>query len=166
VFFQAPWALFAAWAMVHQKLWQHLRLRDALAVTVAVLCACVSLYVFWLDWASLGHVSINNSYRLAGGSQHKAIIWNFKVVLLACALALLAARAWFDLVSLAWLAAVIFTLREAYYWHLLISLSWIAAPARRPMVRGVRVAFLLFAMATVFSNSIVPSWLEKLYQAN
>jgi hypothetical protein len=166
VFFQAPWALFAAGVMIRKKFWRHFQLRDGVAMTVAALCAVVSLYVFWLDWASLGHVGINNSYRLSWVAQNKAGIWTLKIVLVACALALLTARAWFDLVSLAWLAIVIFTLREAYFWHLLISLSWIAAPARRPMVRGVRLAFLLFATATVFSGSIVPSWLTLLYHAN
>ena len=166
VFFQAPWALYAAWIMLRDKFWRRIQLRDVLPIAIAAMCAGISLCVFWLDWDSLGNVAINNPLRNAYGAVNKPMIWNFKVVLIACAAALLVARAWFDLISLAWLALILFSLREFYVWHLLISMSWIVAPTKRPMVRGVRIAFLFSAITILFNDTFVPTWLGMLYHGD
>jgi hypothetical protein len=162
VFFQAPWALLALWFMVRDKIWQRLRARDAVALTVAGLCTCVSLYVFWLDWGSLSGVPLNNPLRDGFGALAQPMVWNFQVVLLACVAALLLARAWLDVVSLAFLGLVVLSLREFYAWHLLISMSWMAAPSKRPMVQGVRLAFLFSTMTIVFGQTFLPNWLGML----
>ena len=92
------------------------------------------------------------------------MIWNFEVLLLVCGVAFLWARAWFDLVSLAWLGLVALNLREAYYWHFLISSAWLVAPARREMARGVRLAFLMSLVAILFTSDMAaPNWLRLLY---
>jgi hypothetical protein len=166
VFFQAPWALCAVWFMVREKIWQHLQPRAAAAMIVAGLCAYISLYVFWLDWGSLVTVPLNNPLRGDLGAMIKPRIWNFEVVLIACGAALLLARAWFDLVSMAFLGLIALSLREFYPWHFLISMSWIAAPAKRPMVRGVRLAFLFSTVAIAFGETFLPNWLWMLYHAD
>jgi hypothetical protein len=161
VFFLAPWALFAAWVMLRDKFWRRFHIRDAIAITVALICAVVSLYVFWLDWGSLAHVGINNPIH--SHAPNKAMIWNFKLLLLACAVAFIVARAWLDLAVLLWLGIITFSLRELYYWHFLISMSWFVAPAKRPYVSAARVAFLLTALALFFGDSSTPTWLRSLY---
>jgi hypothetical protein len=163
VFFQAPWALWGAWLMIQGKFWQHLRRRQVIALAVAALCAGVSLYVFWIDWAVLAHLASNNPIRHALSVENKAMTWNYQMVLLVCAVALLVSRAWFDLATLGWLALITLNLREFYYWHLLISMSWLAVPSKRQVVRGVRLAFLATTVALVFGNSLAPTWLRMLY---
>jgi len=164
VFFQAPWAIWALAIMVREKFWKRFGVREAIAVTFAVGCAGVSLFVFWLDWASLANVVVNNPLRHGSALENRALIWNFKVLLLACGVAFLWARAWFDLVSLAWLGLVALNLREAYYWHFLISSAWLVAPARREMARGVRLAFLMSVVAILFTSDMAaPNWFRLLY---
>ena len=163
VFFQAPWALWGAWLMIQGRFWQHLRRRQVIALAAAALCAGVSLYVFWIDWAVLAHLASNNPIRHASSVENKAMTWNYQMVLLVCAVALLVSRAWFDLATLGWLALITLNLREFYYWHLLISMSWLAVPSKRQVVRGVRLAFLATTVALVFGNSLAPTWLRMLY---
>jgi hypothetical protein len=164
VFFQAPWAIFAAGLMVRERFWRHLSLRHVVAILVAATFASISLYVFWLDWRSLGKVAINNPLRFTGGAHNKALIWNIEVLSAVCGAAFLFSRAWFDLVSLAWLGLIIFGLREFYVWHLLVSMSWIAAPVRRPTARAVRIAFLLSSMTIMFNDTFVPNWVWMLHK--
>jgi len=128
------------------------------------MCAAASLCAFWLDWASLRDVYINNPLRSALTAHDKAMAWNLKVVLGVCALAFIASRSWLDVLSLAWLGYIAFTLREFYYWHLLISTAWIAAPASRPVVRAVRLAFLLTVVAVLFRDPFAPEWLWMLHE--
>lgn len=128
----------------------------------AVTCAAASLLAFWLDWASLRDVLINNPLRSAQTSHERAQAWNFKIVIAVCGLAFLWSRAWLDLLSLAWLALIAFKLREFYYWHMLISTSWIAAPADRPVVRAARLAFLMATVAILFRDPFAPEWLWML----
>lgn len=164
VFFQAPWALWALGIMLRERFWHSFGPRDAVAAAVAVLCATVSLYVFWLDWASLGNVYINNPFRSANTPTNRALLWNFEVLLLVCGIAFLWTRAWFDLVTLAWLGVVTLYLREAYYWHFLISSAWLLAPARRPMARGVRLAFLMSTIVILFGTDAGGAqWFRLMY---
>jgi hypothetical protein len=163
VFFQAPWALLAAGLIVRKRSWRDLSWRTWVALFIAAALACASLYVFCLDWPALAEVAITNPLRTASDVQEKAIAWNYQIVLVACGLALLTSRAWFDLISLAWLGLVTFSLREFYAWHLLISMSWIAAPTQTPTVRAVRIAFLLSVVGIVFTDSFAPNWLWMLY---
>ena len=166
VFFQAPWPLCAIWFMVRDKIWQRVQPRDAVALTIAGLCASTALYVCWLDWGSLSSVPLNNPLRGGFGALSKPMLWNFEVVLLACMAALLLAQAWFDLVSLAFLGLIAMSLREFYAWHFVISMSWIAAPTKRPMVRGVRLAFLFSTITIVFNQTFLPNWLGMLFHPN
>jgi hypothetical protein len=162
VFFQAPWAVWALGLTLRDRSLRRLRPRHFIAVAVALACASASLLAFWLDWESLRGVSVNNPLRLAISAHDKARAWNLKVVLGVCALAFIASRAWLDLVSLAWLGYIAFTLREFYYWHLLVSTAWIAAPATRPVVRAVRLAFVLTLVAILFRDPFAPEWLWML----
>ena len=164
VFFQAPWAVWALGLMVRDRFWRKLRPRHAVAIALALMCAAASLCAFWLDWASLRDVYINNPLRSALTAHDKAMAWNLKVVLGVCALAFIASRSWLDVLSLAWLGYIAFTLREFYYWHLLISTAWIAAPANRPVVRAVRLAFLLTVVAVLFRDPFAPEWLWMLHE--
>jgi hypothetical protein len=148
--------------MLRNRFWRGLRPRHYVAIGVALLCAAASLLAFWLDWESLRHVYINNPLRSASSPHDKAQGWNLEVVLAVCALAFIASRAWLDLLSLAWLGFIAFTLREFYYWHILISTAWIAAPASRPMVRAVRLAFLVTTVAILFRDPFAPEWLWML----
>jgi hypothetical protein len=163
VFFQAPFALYAAWVMGRTRFWRRFHRRDAVAVAVGVLCAVCSLYVFWLDWASLSNVGLHNS--LHSSSPDKPVIWNFKILLLICAVAFAAARAWLDLFQLAWLGLAAFLLRELYYWHFMVSMSWFVAPCKRPYVRAVRVLFLLTTVHLLFGDTFTPSWLRAMYHS-
>jgi hypothetical protein len=164
VFFQAPWAIWALGLMVRDRFWRKLRPRHVVAITIALACAAASLYAFWLDWESLRGVYVNNPLRSALSEHDKAMGWNLKVVLAICALAFIASRSWLDLLSLAWLGYIAFTLREFYYWHLLVSTAWIAAPASRPVVRAVRLAFLLTVVAVLFRDPFAPEWLWMLHE--
>jgi hypothetical protein len=160
VFFQAPWALLAAWIMLRNKQWRRLRRRDVAAILLSVAFALAALYVFWLDWASLAKVPLNTPLREGAD---RAVIWNFKVLLLACALAFLVCRAWFDLVTLAWLGLVLFSLRELCVWHLMISMSWVAVRSRVEAARGIRLAFLISTTAILFGDTFALNWLPRLY---
>jgi len=159
VFLQAPWVLWAAAQAMRDRFWRHLCWRRVLALGVAGLCAVLSLYVFALDWPTLGLVAINNPLHHAGLGADKAMTWSCRVVALVCALTFLSQRAWFDLATLGWLALAIFGLREFYPWHLLIAMSWLVAPARRQVVAGVRLAFLVTVVTIVFKDSFAPQWL-------
>jgi hypothetical protein len=161
-FFLAPWAVWAFGSMLRNRFWRGLRPRHYVAIGVALLCAAASLLAFWLDWESLRHVYVNNPLRSATSPHEKAQGWNLEVVLAVCALAFIASRSWLDLLSLAWLGFIAFTLREFYYWHILISTAWIAAPASRPMVRAVRLAFLVTTVAILFRDPFAPEWLWML----
>jgi hypothetical protein len=143
VFFQAPWAMVAVGMMVRDRFWQRLRWGQVVAIGVAATLACASLYVFWLDWASLGKVEINNPLRFDGGAYNAHMTWICAIIFGVCGLAFLISRSWLDLVSLAWLGLVLFRLREFYLWHMLVSLAWIAAPFRSPAARVVRIGFLV-----------------------
>jgi hypothetical protein len=162
VFFHVPWALWSAGLMLRSRIWRNLRPRQHVAIAVAVACLATSLLVFWLDWESLRNVYINNPLRSAQTPHDRALAWSLKVVVVVCGLALLYSRAWLDLLSLAWLALVVFKLREFYYWHLLISTAWVAAPAGRPVVRAARLAFLMAAVAIIFDDPFAPDWLWML----
>ena len=166
VFFQAPWALYAGFLMLKNRFWRGLRPRDGIAIVVAVVCAAVSLYVFWLDWASLGKVYVNNPLHATSGQPNPMMLLSFKVVLGLCLLAFLLSRAWLDLVTLAWLGLVCFKLRELYFWHFLISMSWFALPAKHQIDKAVRLAFLMTAMAIVFNDTFAPTWLQMVYNAS
>lgn len=162
VFFQAPWALWALALMLRDRFWRRLRPVHLVAILVAMACASASLFAFWLDWASLRDVMINNPLRAWLTPHDRALGWNLKVVLAVCALAFVASRAWFNLVSLAWLGYVLFSLRELFYWHMLVSTAWIAAPTNRPVVRAARVAFLVTVLAILFRDPVAPDWLWML----
>jgi hypothetical protein len=161
-FFHAPWALWALGSMLRNRCRRSLRPRHVLAITVAAACGVASLAVFWLDWDSLHDVIGNNPLRLPSSPHNQAVAWNFKVVVAVCALAFIASRAWLDLLSLAWLAFISVKLRELFFWHMLISTSWIAAPAHRPVVRAVRLAFLVTIIGILFRDPFAPEWLWML----
>jgi len=164
VFFQAPWALWAFGQMLRGRFWRRLRPRHVFAIALALALAFVSLYTFRLDWESLRGVYSNNPFRAASSPHDKALLWGFKVVLVVCAVAFVASRAWMDLLSIAWLGYIALTLREFYYWHMLISTSWVAAPASRPAVRAARMAFVLTTIAILFGDPAAPSWLWMLHE--
>jgi hypothetical protein len=159
VFFHAPYALWALVLAFRNRFWQRLRVRHVVAIMLALICGCISIYVFWLDWGSLRDVYINNPLRSAMSPHDRAMIWNFKVVLGVCALAFIWKRAWLDLMTVAWLAYIAFTLREFYYWHMLISTAWVAAPAKSQIVRAARFAFLITTIAILFRDPFAPEWL-------
>jgi len=161
-FFHAPWAIWALGVALRNRFWRNLHPRHYVAISLALACAVSSLLVFWLDWASLREAIVNNPLRLAQTPHDRALAWSFKVVVVVCGLALLYSRAWLDLLSLAWLALIVFKLRELFYWHLLISTAWIAAPASRPLVRAARLAFLMAALAVLFGDTLAPKWLWML----
>jgi hypothetical protein len=159
VFFHAPYALWAVGVLLRDRFWRRLRPRHLVAVLLAMLLAGSSLYVFQLDWESLRNVIINNPLRSTLTPHDEALVWNFKVVVGLCALFFLWKRSWLDLVSIAWLAYIAFTLREFYYWHMLISTGWVAAPAKSQVVRAVRFAFMLSTVAILFRDPFAPEWL-------
>ncbi len=163
VFFQAPWVVIAAGLMMRDKLWRKVQPRDFLALAVASVCGGLALYVFWLDWDSLSKLALNNPLRNAVGVHNKGLIWNFEVLAAVCGAAFLLSKDWFDVVSLAWLVLMTFSLREFYVWHLLISPSWLVAPARHGIAKGVRFAFLFSAIAILFNEEFAPNWLWMLY---
>jgi hypothetical protein len=161
-FFHAPWAIWALGSMLRNRFWRGLRPRHAIAIVLALACAGASLATFWLDWDSLKNVIANNPLRYPYTPHDQALLWNFKVVVAVCGLAFIASRAWLDLLQVAWLAIVAVKLREFYYWHMLVSTSWIAAPASRPLVRAVRLAFVLTTIAILFHDPVAPEWLWML----
>jgi hypothetical protein len=163
-FFHAPWAIWALGLALRDRFWRRVRVRHVVAIMLALMCGCASIFVFWLDWASLKDVIINNPLRTNLSPHDKAIIWNFKVVLALCALTFLWARSWMDLVQIIWLAYIAFTLREFYYWHMLIATAWVAAPAPRPIVRAARFAFLVTTVAILFRDPFAPEWLWMLHE--
>ena len=162
-FFLAPWALVAAWTMVRTRFWRRLDWRAGLALATAGVLGASSLYTFWLDWPSLRQVAEFNPVVAGNYKQNLALIWNLKIVIAVCAVALLWSRAWLDVVMLAWLSAIMFVLREFATWHLLIPMAWIAAPARRNYVRAIRLAFLLTVVGLVFGDWFSPGWMGQLH---
>jgi hypothetical protein len=162
-FFLGPWALVAAWTMLRTRFWKHLGWRTLLALAAAAFFGLSSLYTFWLDWPSLREVGEFNPIVLGHYKHNAAMVWNLKVVIVVCAVALLWARAWLDLVMLVWLSVIMFVLKEFAVWHLIIPMAWIAAPARHSYVRAIRLAFLLTVIALVFGDWFSPSWMGRLY---
>jgi hypothetical protein len=163
-FFHAPYALWALGQAFRDRFWQRLRVRHLVAIMLALICVCISIFVFWLDWESLKNVIINNPLRTNMSPHDKAMIWNFKVVLGLCVLTFLWSRSWIDIAQIAWLSYILFTLREFYYWHLLISLGWVAAPAPRQIVRAARLAFVVTVVAIIFRDPFAPEWLWMLHE--
>jgi hypothetical protein len=162
-FFLAPWALVAAFTMVRTRFWQRLDWRAGLALATAGLLGAISLYTFWLDLPSLRQVPEFNPVVVGNYKQNLALIWNLKIVIAVCAVALLWSRAWLDVVMQAWLSAIIFLLREFAAWHLVIPMAWIAAPTKRNHVRAIRLAFLMTVLALVLGDWFSPSWMGRLY---
>jgi hypothetical protein len=167
-FFLAPWALYAGWLALRgrfgERAGRRSRWRGVLALAGAGLLGSASLYTFWLDLPSLKQVAPFNPIVLGNYLQNRAMIWNLEVVCLVCAIALLWARAWLDLVMLGWLTTIMFLLQEFTIWHLVIPMAWIPAPAGRSYVRAIRLAFLLTVVALVFGDWFVPSWMGRLYR--
>ena len=163
-FFLAPWVLYAVLLVVKDRAWRRWTRRDLPALVVAAVCATASLYVFWLDLPALRGSGANNPLLLFSSGFDRAMACNFAIVLVACGGVLLWSRAWLDVAVLAWLALILFQLRELYCWHLLISMSWIGAPASRQIVRGVRLLFFVTVATLALHESVAPSWLWLLFR--
>jgi hypothetical protein len=164
-YFLAPWALFAAWLLLRQRLWRRFGWREAAALVAAALLGLASLYTFWLDWPSLRDVIPFNPILLADSAQDRAMVRNLEIACVICAVALVWARAWLDLAILTWLCGMMFVLQEFAVWHLVIPMAWLPAPARRGYVPAVRLAFLLTVVTLVFGDWFVPAWLGRLWPA-
>jgi hypothetical protein len=145
------------------RFWNHLDWRGVLALAAAACFAASSLGTFWLDWPSLRTVGEFNPIVLGNYQQNPGLIRNLVIVIAVCAIALLWARAWLDVVMLAWLSAIMFMLREFAGWHLVIPMAWLAGPVQRQHVRAVRVAFLLSASALIFGDGFSPAWMARLF---
>jgi hypothetical protein len=72
-------------------------------------------------------------------------------------------RAWLDLAILLWLSIALFTVRQTLPWHILIPMAWLGAPVLRPLVRGVRLGFVMTAAALVYGATVAPAWLWRLF---
>ena len=163
VFFLAPWVLYAVFLVLKDRAWRRWTRRDIPAMLVAAGCAAASLYVFWLDLPALRGSGANNPLLLLSPGLDPAMAWNFTIVLAASGGLLLWSRAWLDAAVLAWLALILFKLREFYWWHLVISMSWIGAPANRQIVRAIRVLFFVTVSTLALHESVAPTWLRQLY---
>jgi hypothetical protein len=164
-FFLAPWALLAAWTCVRSRCWRHLGGRRWLALGAAAGFAACALYTFWLDWPSLRVAGEFNPIVLGHYKQNPDLIWTLEIVIVVCAVALLWARAWLDVVMLAWLSLTFFLLREFAGWHLVIPMAWLAAPAKPNHVRAIRLAFLMTVAALVLAEGFTPTWLRLLHSS-
>jgi hypothetical protein len=72
-------------------------------------------------------------------------------------------RAWLDLVTVAWVCALITQLPELYPWDAVALVPWLAAPAlspgeRDPVVRGARAGAAILVMSIAFSSPLDAGW--------
>ena len=162
-YFFAPWAIYAAWLVVHDRAWRMWTWRHALALTGAVLCAASSLYVFTLGWPSLRQWEPTNPVLLASLDHLNPRALNLLIVVVVLAAVLVWMRAWLDLAILLWLSIALFTVRQTLPWHILIPMAWLGAPVLRPLVRGVRLGFVMTAAALVYGATVAPAWLWRLF---
>jgi hypothetical protein len=163
-FFLAPWSIYAIFLIVKDRQWRTWAWRDVPAMLVALFFAATSLYVFYLDIPHLKASWPNNPLFSTASDTNLSLAWTFKVILVGAMVFLLGARAWWDALVLAWLGLIMFSLREFYWWHMLVPMTWIAAPARRELVRGVRIAFFVTATTLVLKETLAPTWIQSLYR--
>ncbi len=163
-FFLAPWSIYALFLILKDRQWRTWTRRDIPAMAIALVCAVVSLYVFYLDLPYLKSSWSNNPLLSSSSDANQAMVWTFKIILAGAFVFLLGARAWWDVLTLAWLGLIMFSLREFYWWHILVPMTWIAAPARRQLVRGVRIAFFVTVTSLVLKETLAPTWLMQLYR--
>jgi hypothetical protein len=156
--FFAPWALYAAWVFVQQGAWRGLRAKDGVAILVGAACAGAALTVFALVMPTLAHQDVNNPVNLAVAAGSPGALFSYAAVVIVAAGALVFARAWFDLATLAWMALMLLFVKEAHEWHILILLAWLVAPIlfvrprRDELVRGARFVMLGYVWAGIMVN--------------
>ena len=168
--FFAPYALYAAWTFVQAGQWRRLGKKEWGGLTVMLLLCVGVLGVFALLAPVLTTLPVNNPVNLALRPLASTQVVMFLMVLAVSAVALVSARAWLDLMVLAWMAGMLATLREAYPWHGTILLTWLLMPVigsarNHEAVRGARLLTLSFAAMVIFRNSLWPSWIELLWRA-
>ncbi len=155
-FFFVPWALYGLWLFFRERQYSTPRLRDFAVGAMGIFCAGSALFVFQLISPVLAQQHVNNSVNLAAGDGFALVM--FSLVALACGSALVYARAWFDVVTFAWMALMLLFVKEAHEWHIVIPLAWLAAPVilalprRAELVRGARLVLLAYLSIRIMVN--------------
>jgi hypothetical protein len=166
-FFFAPWVVYAGISVLTDGHWKTWRARDAAAAFVAGTLGATSLFVFGLAWPTLRAMPVAyNPLSLVHGQPHVVLAYVLVLVVVGGALAY--ARAWMDVVVLAWLTLMFVSLHEAYEWDLTSLLAWLGAPLglapkRAALARDARLYFVLFCGAALFRSTLAPVWMAKLF---
>jgi hypothetical protein len=78
-------------------------------------------------------------------------------------------RAWLDLAVLGCTGLILLLLRQAYPWDILSLLAWLGPPIiagradRLAAVRDARIIAVVFISVAVFGNSLMPTWLDRVF---
>jgi hypothetical protein len=167
-FFFAPLAIYAAYSILRNGDWRRWRIREMIAVAVAMLLGGTSLYTFGLLWPWFSQVQITNPVRLA--PNNPALI-EFVIVILVVALFLLNARAWFDTVMLFWMSIMWIRTPYTWFWYMLAVLPWLTMEMLGvekaeaiPTVRSARLMFLIVVSVLVCNYAPAPNWLQQVFR--
>jgi hypothetical protein len=170
VFFLAPLALYALWIFVADKQWRGLKRRDYAALLAVGVLSLGVLWVFALIRPALDMPVTNPAHPSLWAASLEPVLWLLAVSLISLLL-LLCARAWFDVVQLAWLSLTLVALNEAAPWHLLAPMTWLIAPLYRgrpegfEAVRLARLLLLWFAGVWLLRGQFWPEWLFWLWRS-
>lgn len=176
VLFLFPWAVVALGGALHDRAWRTWRGKDWIVLAATVLLVGASLMVFVVLWPTLRSLDVAHnpvSWTSAGDPRSRAA---FVGVAVGAALACAWARAWVDVIVVAWMTLMFVALRESYEWDILSALAWLPAPVigwrrsgaatsrirREDVTRGARLFFMFFGGVLIFRNDLVPMWIRHL----
>lgn len=173
-FFFAPWACAALALVLRERQWRSWGARGwAMAVAAGAL-AMAALVPFALLQPALRALGTSNVIALSVGPALRPQVMAFTVAAALAAAFLWRAGAILELILLAWVMLMLFSLHQAEQWHSVVLLAWLCAPIFGhwrpapgsdvvPMALQARLWFVLCAAAMVFHESPLPTWIARLF---
>jgi len=160
--------------VLRERQWRSWGARDwAMAVAAGAL-AIAALVPFALLQPALRALGTSNVIALSVVPALRPQTLAFTAVAVLAAAFLWRAGAILELMLLAWVMLMLFSLHQAEQWHSLVLLAWLCAPIFGhwrhapgrdvvPMALQVRLWFVLCVAAMVFHESPLPTWIARLF---
>jgi hypothetical protein len=173
-FFFAPWACAALALVLRERQWRSWGARGFAMAAAAGALAIAALVPFALLQPALRALGTSNVIALSVAPALRPQVLAFTAVAALAAAFLWRAGAILELMLLAWVMLMLFSLHQAEQWHSVVLLAWLCAPIFGhwrpapgrdvvPMALQARLWFVLCAAAMVFHESLLPTWIARLF---
>lgn len=157
----APLALYALWLVLKEERprWPW-GARQWSALAAIVVLGGASLYTFWLLSPWLARFPATNPLRDPNNPALARLLFTSALA----AVPLLLARAWVDLALVGWITWMNSRIYQTMPWHVICLLMWLALPVwgtraeRFPLVRDVRLAFVVLLSVLVYNPGLLLVW--------